>query len=277
MAKISRTWWGNRFIQALEEFMDPHRLRRGKAYRNDNRILSWKAKKNVVSATIKGNINEYYGVFEEPRYKVEIKFNRISKEKWSEIINNIALNASGLSRLMLGEIPPKIEEVFALSDEHFLPNTYHDLDTQCSCPDWDNPCKHIAGLYFRLAEQLDSDPILLFELRGLTKEKLQELLLQTELGAALSEWISEAQSENFEPDQHFFTQPNLEALPSACHFHKFWGVEFNPPKINAKSSAAIPAVVIKKQGDYPPFWPKDASFILTMEKIYAEIKKKNKL
>ncbi len=277
MAKISRTWWGNRFFRALEEFMDPHRLKRGKAYRNENRILSWQAKKNIVSARMKGNINEYCGVFDVPYYDVKIKFNRIAKPKWSEIINNIACNASGLSRLMLGEIPPKIEEVFSISNEHFLPKNNHDLNTQCSCPDLEKPCKHIAGLYFRLAEQLDSDPVLLFELRGLPREKLQELLLKTELGAALSNWLAEMRSDTFEPDRHFFTQPELEPVPATSNFHKSWGIGFKPPKLNIKSSAVIPAVLIKKQGDYPPFWSKDGSFILTMEKIYAEIKKKNKL
>ena len=37
---------------------------------------------------------------------------------------------------------------------------------ECSCPDVANPYKYIAGVYFRLAGQLDRDPFLLFELRG---------------------------------------------------------------------------------------------------------------
>ena len=32
MAQFSRTWWGQRFIAALEQFTDPARLGRGRSY-----------------------------------------------------------------------------------------------------------------------------------------------------------------------------------------------------------------------------------------------------
>ena len=39
MAKHSRTWWGQKFISALESFTDSGRLQRGRAYSGDSRIL----------------------------------------------------------------------------------------------------------------------------------------------------------------------------------------------------------------------------------------------
>ena len=41
--------------------------------------------------------------------------------------------------------------------------------TDCSCPDWANPCKHIAATHYVLGEAIERDPFLLFELRGRTK------------------------------------------------------------------------------------------------------------
>jgi uncharacterized Zn finger protein len=38
----------------------------------------------------------------------------------------------------------------------------------------------------------------------------------------------------------------------------------------------IPAIVVKKQGDYPAFWQKDASFITVMEELYQRVRTKNK-
>jgi hypothetical protein len=33
-------------------------------------------------------------------------------------------------------------------------------------------------------------------------------------------------------------------------------------------------LLIKKQGDYPAFWPKDASFVGVMEELYARVRTK---
>src|SRR5206468_289734 len=44
--------------------------------------------------------------------------------------------------------------------------------TACSCPDWSNPCKHIAAVYYLLGEEFDRDPFLIFRLRGLDRDEL---------------------------------------------------------------------------------------------------------
>src|SRR5579875_3894923 len=36
------------------------------------------------------------------------------------------------------------------------------------------------------------------------------------------------------------------------------------------------ALLIKKQGDYPPFWHKDVSFISVMEELYERVRTKNR-
>ncbi|MFE0775612.1 SWIM zinc finger family protein [Streptomyces sp. NPDC058861] len=36
----------------------------------------------------------------------------------------------------------------------------------CSCPDWGDPCKHAAALYYQVARLLDHDPFVLLLLRG---------------------------------------------------------------------------------------------------------------
>ena len=49
--------------------------------------------------------------------------------------------------------------------QSLFPDKRGDLQTDCSCPDWANPCKHIAAVYYLLGERFDQDPFLLFELR----------------------------------------------------------------------------------------------------------------
>jgi uncharacterized Zn finger protein len=38
----------------------------------------------------------------------------------------------------------------------------------------------------------------------------------------------------------------------------------------------IPAILVKKQGDFPPFWSRDNSFVDVMEELYERIKSKNR-
>lgn len=52
-----------------------------------------------------------------------------------------------------------------------------DLDTDCSCPDWSSPCKHIAAVYYLIGEEFDRDPFLIFKMRGMDREQLVERLL----------------------------------------------------------------------------------------------------
>jgi uncharacterized Zn finger protein len=86
-------------------------------------------------------------------------------------------------------MPQNIEEAFAAARVSLMPTSIDDLDTDCSCPDWSNPCKHIAAVYYILAERFDEDPFLIFKLRGRTKEALIEALREKR-AAAMPEEIS---------------------------------------------------------------------------------------
>jgi len=88
---------------------------------------------------------------------------------------------------LLNEVPDNIEDCF--TGLHLLPQSRKYFKTSCSCPDYANPCKHIAGVYYLVASELDDDPLLLFELRGLSRDKLQRELAKSPLGKVLSSAI----------------------------------------------------------------------------------------
>ena len=76
-----------------------------------------------------------------------------------------------------------------------FPSSQGDLQTRCSCPDWANPCKHIAAVYYLLGERFDEDPFLLFELRGRGKDEvaaLRERRIQGMDAAAQPAYVPEA-------------------------------------------------------------------------------------
>lgn len=273
MSKYAKTWWGRRFIAALEDFTDSGRLARGRSYSTDNRIKQWVFKEGKVEAKLRGNINPYFGVYKEPTYKVSVQMTRLSEAQWQKIIEKLAQRASFISRLLLNEIPENIEAVFEDVGLHFLPSDYKDFDVFCNCPDYEVPCKHIAGVCYRLAGQFDQDPFLLFEMRGLAPEKLLQELALSPLGKVLSDAKSGATTELM-PVDSFYTRPASIALPHEISLKGFWqGTHSLPKSIEPSQPATIPAMLIKKGGDFPAFWQKQNSFIQVMEDFYLRMRK----
>jgi uncharacterized Zn finger protein len=275
MAEFSRTWWGQRFIAALEQILDSGRLSRGRSYARGNKVKSFEIQDGLIKAQVRGSVNPYFGVYKEPLYTTTIEFKPISAANWSAAIAYIASKASLISRLMLNEIPDNIDDVFAKLDLRLLPHHQNDFKTSCSCPDWSNPCKHIAGVYYLLAAQLDQDPFLLFELRGLSRQALQKELAKSPLGQALSAELTVEKTAP-EPDSSYFTKPVTEVAVSVESLKDYWhGAKRLPQSIAVAPQATVPAMLIKKQGDFPPFWPKGSSFIETMEELYRRVRDKN--
>ena len=229
MSKYAKTWWGQRFIEALEDFTDSGRLQRGRSYSTDNRIKQWLLKEGKVEAKLRGNINPYFGVYKEPTYKVSVQMTHLSAAQWQKIIQKLTQRASFIARLLLNEIPENIENVFADLGVHLLPNDYRDFKVACDCPDYEVPCKHIAGVCYRLAGQLDQDPFLLFEMRGLAPEKLLQELASSPLGKVLSDAKSSATQE-LAPVASFYTRPVLTELPQEISLKGFWHGQQPLPK-----------------------------------------------
>ena len=276
MPSFSRTWWGQRFIEALERFTDPARLGRGRSYARGGRILSYQIEVGKVSAKVRGSINPYFGVYEEPIYTTTVALKPISRADWTRVIAELSGRAAPVAKLLLKEMPDDIGDTFGRLGLHLLPGGQRDFTTDCSCPDWSNPCKHVAGLCYVLASALDQDPFLLFELRGLARDQLRVELERSPLGQLLASEFDQAEVE-LRPAPSYYTRPVAELAPATVSYKEFWtGARRLPPAVEAAPAPSVPALLIKKQGDYPPFWPKDQSFIAVMEELYARVRTKSR-
>ena len=275
MAKFSRTWWGKVFIEALESFTDSGRLQRGRSYANGGKVKSFEIDGNHITAKVRGSVNPYFGVYNEPTYNISLEITPIAKSKWNLVVDKLSSKASTISRLLLNEVPENIEDSFTELNLHLLPHSRQDFKTKCSCPDYANPCKHIAGVYYLVASQLDENPFLLFELRGLSKSELQEKLAQTPLGKILSEELN-TKEVAIKPSTSLYTRIEKQFVKDKPSTREFWlGAKRLPQTIDVPTVNSVPAIAIKKQGDFPSFWHKDNSFIETMEELYQRVKNKN--
>ena len=222
MAAFGRTWWGQRFIAALEQFTDPARLGRGRSYASSGRILDYTLANGRVTARVRGSINPYFGVYKEPIYRTSIALAPISRAEWTKVVGLIASRAGFVTRLLMNEMPDDIETAFAGAKLHLLPQSQDEFITRCSCPDFANPCKHIAGLTYCLASDLDQDPFLLFELRGLSRQQLRTELERSPLGRILAAEL-EPRPAPITPVATYYTSPSREAAPATLSYKESSG------------------------------------------------------
>ena len=158
---FAKTWWGERFLKALEA-MDPDmggRLARGRNYARRGQVLGIRIEAGSVSAEVQGS---------RPRpYRVRIALRTIPGDRTAHVAERAGAQAYVASSLLGSIMPPELEDAFVAEGVPLFPESDRELTTDCSCPDWSNPCKHIAAVYYLLAEELDRDPFLLLRLRGI--------------------------------------------------------------------------------------------------------------
>src|SRR5438132_13668895 len=165
---IGETWWSKRWVGVLESFSMGARLTRGRSYARQGQVISIDVEPGMVEAKVQGS---------QPKpYKVEIRFKTLSDQDWENVTEAMASQAIFAAKLLAGEMPKNIEEAFGAVKLSLFPTALKELETSCSCPDWANPCKHIAAVHHLLAERFDEDPFLIFKLRGRTKEQIIEVL-----------------------------------------------------------------------------------------------------
>lgn len=165
---FAKNWWAKRWIAVLESYDLGARLSRGKRYARGGQVLKVDLDRGLVTAEVQGSRRK--------PYKVVVTVQQLSQEEWATVGERLAGQALFAARLLAGEMPQDIETVFTDVGLSLFPNPISDLQTQCSCPDWSNPCKHIAAVYYLLGEEFDRDPFLLFKLRGMEREELVELI-----------------------------------------------------------------------------------------------------
>lgn len=168
---IGEQWWSRRFVDVVESYSKSNRITRGKRYARKGQVVDLVVENGVVSATVQGSRPD--------PYEITIRGDALDEETWQQVERAMADRAAFAAQLVTEEMPPDIEEVFEACGVSLFPQSYGDMATNCTCPDTANPCKHIAAVFYILAEQFDEDPFLIFRWRGRSREtvldRLQEL------------------------------------------------------------------------------------------------------
>jgi uncharacterized Zn finger protein len=243
--EFGTSWWAKRWTAVLESFNLGGRLTRGKSYARQGQVLNIDIETGIVKAKVQGS---------RPKpYSVSIEVNLLSEEEWSKIIAELSKQALFVAKLLAGEMPQDIEAVFDASRLSLFPKKRGDLETECSCPDASNPCKHIAAVYYLLGEEFDRDPFLIFRLRGMSRDQLLN-----RLGAVTQAVKDEEPALPREPltAENFWSAP---ALPE-----DFYGAVQSPP---------VSMAMLRRLGKFP-FWRGERTLEGALEAVYLEASKR---
>jgi len=252
---FGQSWWAKRWIAVLESFDIGARLGRGRSYARQGQVLSIDIDKGLVKAKVQGS---------RPKpYDITIEVKSLSQADWKKLAQALSHQALFAAKLLAGEMPQDIEKAFQDVDLSLFPEKLRDLQTDCSCPDWSNPCKHIAAVYYLLGEEFDRDPFLIFKLRGLSREELVGMIEQpTEAvpggkvtGATAS---PKAEVEGLPPEP-------LTADPAA-----FWNGGALPGDLFGEvRTPPVHAALPRRLGNFP-FWRGGERFLDAVEPAYQQ-------
>lgn len=170
-----REWWAQRWIDVLESFGWVRRLARARNYAREGNVLKLEFRGYKVHALVQGTAPE--------PYRVSLHLDPFDDEQWGFVIETLSQQAIFTAKLLAGEMPHNIEEVFTANGLSLFPFTKFDIHSRCSCPDKANPCKHIGAVYYTLGDRFSEDPFVLFQLRGRTKAQLLNALRELRQGA----------------------------------------------------------------------------------------------
>ena len=227
---IGEQWWSRRFIDVLESFGMQSRLTRGRNYARSGQVLSLDIGTGRVVAQVQGSRIK--------PYKVTLTVDPLTKPQWRAVEQALAARAVFRARLLAGEMPAEIEEIFAGCGTPLFPRSARDLVMACSCPDWEVPCKHLAAVCYVLAEAFDVDPFGMLAWRGKGREDLLAALRNLTGGGPGPQTAVRA--------------PDSADRPLTDCTDRFWTSSLSPARLRALPPATAAPADLVLRGFEPP-------------------------
>jgi len=237
---IGEQWWSRRFIGVLESYGMSGRLARGRSYARAGQVLDFALSQGKVTARVQGS--------RVRPYQVRIGVLPLTTAQWRRVQDRLASQALFRAKLLAGEMPHEIEEVFAECGTPLFPRSAADLDMHCSCPDWGVPCKHLAAVCYVLAEEFDRDPFGMLAWRGKARDELLTALRRIQ-GAGTGPGQDAAAGRLVPATGAGLDVP---APPLEECLDGFWSPGLSPARLRALASApdaAVPDLLLRM---FPP-------------------------
>jgi uncharacterized Zn finger protein len=256
---IGEQWWSRRFIAVLESYGLSSRLQRGRSYARRGQVLEFTLAAGKVTARVQGS--------RPAAYQVSITVRPLTSAQWRAVESRLAGQALFRARLLAGEMPAEIEEVFAACGTPLFPDAASDLAMSCNCPDWGVPCKHLAAVCYVLAEAFDADPFAMLAWRGQGRDDL----LATLHGSA-GPSASGARQEAVGTSHAAALLADVTGPPLAESLADFWSPGLSQARLRAlPASPATPPDLLLRISDPPAVRVRGAGLRDLLAPAYAQL------
>ena len=184
--KIAKTFWGKAWCEHLESYSDyANRLPRGRTYARNGSIADLVISKGKLNAIVGGS----------DVYKIEVEITPLKPTAWRKIRRDCASSIDSLIDLLGGKFSDGVMQRLTRQKDGLFPSPT-EIKMKCSCPDWAGLCKHLAAVLYGVGAHLDTQPELLFLLRGvdhteLVGDAVSSENLKTALGDGASDLAGE--------------------------------------------------------------------------------------
>ncbi len=159
---IAKSFWGKSWCRHLESFSDyANRLPRGRTYVRNGSVCHLGIEKETAKAMVSGS----------EMYKLSIHIEPLNPKKWAIIKDRCKGKIGSLIELLQGKISDEVMEIVTDPKNGLFPHP-KEIRFNCNCPDWAEMCKHVAASMYGIGVRLDTEPELLFKLRGVNHEEL---------------------------------------------------------------------------------------------------------
>ena len=160
--KIAKSFWGKAWCDHVESLSDyANRLPRGRTYVRNGSVVDLVITPGSVKAIVAGS---------EP-YSISISINKLNQKTWDNIKRDCSQSIDSLLDLLGGRLSDGVMQRLTDKKSGCFP-VARQIEMYCDCPDWSACCKHLAAVMYGIGSRLDSEPELLFLLRGVNQEEL---------------------------------------------------------------------------------------------------------
>lgn len=161
------TWWGKAWMEHLVNPSETNLWEQGYYYLEQGALQE-------LTLTEKGVIKAQVSDYGTRVYQQELQLPIFSSQQLNAWSSYFQQNPYWLSQLLSQQVPLELFQVAEQLLAPLLPEGLQEWKMACSCSKRSIPCKHLTTVLLAIKQQIEQAPFWLFQLRGVSLEKLLE-------------------------------------------------------------------------------------------------------
>ena len=162
-AARAHTWWGKAWVRAVEEAAYSEAdLRAGRGLARSGRVGGITVDDGSFLAGVADG---------DEVWTVSGGVPVLDDGASQALVETVGAESGRVAALLAGDLPYLLVEHAEEAGVELLPYG-GELEATCTCAAWADPCAHALAVLYQLAWLVEADPLVLFQLRGLSRDRL---------------------------------------------------------------------------------------------------------